>query len=1060
MSDSPQHLGPDLLLAHADFIRGLARGLLGDGPDADDLAHDVIVQALRHPPQEQGNLRGWFARVAGNLRSNRLRDEGRRRSHERGAAVQPARGHDYEPPVDEILAREEVRRKVVARVVALPEPYRSVVILRYFEGLDSPAIGARLGRPAATVRGQLRDGLARLRNELDAEHGGDRRAWALPLAAAVPPCLDAGPSPLEPAPVHGLPSGGLLPVAWATGAVVSLLALSIWWVLGSSESTPERAAVEVAAAPHSTPTSGSPEGPIAGTRSPVASARWIAPPPDLWICPSDRPTTQLSGTVVDAIDRSPVEGATVRVLSRASETREPIEVADDLSIDLELTTDSFGHFTADVPAGRYRIFAASIDGTRRGRTTCVAGDRTACEAITIDVAAPHPLEGKVFVEVVDPEQQPVAAAHVRLFASDTVFGPIGFDGTEPIEGHTDADGRCLLADSERMLELFEGIVLVTTSDGRSGTALIARPEHGNGLPCERIVVGEPGVLTGAIEAPPAVLKGLEISARRVLVYGDVYPDCAALSCSATIDGDRYRIEGLPAGAYALRFDSPAGATLETPDAENDPFGMWSRPIDRVSPGETVIHDVRLIAGETLHGRITDPQGEPLAGASIQAHRVRNSRTAETDLTWLHREGWIAPVSPDRILAVETGVDGRFTLRGLAPGGYRIVVARSGCATEQRDVEVTTGDVEPLEITLWPGGRLEAIGPAADLAIRAIDPVADPDRWIALRGSPDRPDVPLLREGRYRVAIWQHSDDRYRFDPIGEVGIQAGRTTWIDLRDAGSTSLEGLVHSPGSGPVAGALIRLGIDGPTTTTGADGRFSLRTHSFARAPLWVLAEELCVARIESPLAQPGPLEVLLEERPFEIRIERPDGSPAAATLQWRQSSQLWDSPSGTLRIDGSRRFRFEPPGLVHTELRFDSGGALRHDLRPESLADTGRRLEFTEPVTSTLILEVTDPHGRPAIGRAMSARFWTAEVLPPTDPQAFAEGSDGGRRAYVDLGGRLTLRGIPGSHVLVYRGGRMQEPWAYGGVDRERPPFEQIYALSPGGTVRASAVLPDEE
>ena len=69
------------------------------------------------------------------------------------------------------------------------EPYRSVLLLRFYEGLAPSEIARRRDVPAATVRSQLHRGLETLRGALDERYGDDRRRWALaavPLATCAP----------------------------------------------------------------------------------------------------------------------------------------------------------------------------------------------------------------------------------------------------------------------------------------------------------------------------------------------------------------------------------------------------------------------------------------------------------------------------------------------------------------------------------------------------------------------------------------------------------------------------------------------------------------------------------------------------------------------------------------------------------------------------------------------------------------------------------------------------------------------------------------------------------
>jgi RNA polymerase sigma-70 factor (ECF subfamily) len=65
-----------------------------------------------------------------------------------------------------------LRRRLVAALLALEEPYRAALLLRYFEDLSVPEVALRLGVPLETARTRLRRGLARLRERLDQERRG------------------------------------------------------------------------------------------------------------------------------------------------------------------------------------------------------------------------------------------------------------------------------------------------------------------------------------------------------------------------------------------------------------------------------------------------------------------------------------------------------------------------------------------------------------------------------------------------------------------------------------------------------------------------------------------------------------------------------------------------------------------------------------------------------------------------------------------------------------------------------------------------------------------------
>lgn len=163
------------LQQHSHWVKALAHRLVADAAEADDLVQETWMAAMRtHPPA--GALRPWLGGVLRNLNLIGRRTAGRRKARERDAAQPEAL-----PTTAELVERADTQRTLVDAVLALDEPYRTVVMLRYFEDRSSAEIARDRGVPAATVRSQLRDGLARLRTQLDAKFEGDRLAWCVAL---------------------------------------------------------------------------------------------------------------------------------------------------------------------------------------------------------------------------------------------------------------------------------------------------------------------------------------------------------------------------------------------------------------------------------------------------------------------------------------------------------------------------------------------------------------------------------------------------------------------------------------------------------------------------------------------------------------------------------------------------------------------------------------------------------------------------------------------------------------------------------------------------------------
>ena len=133
----------------------------------------------------------------------------------------------------DVVERAEVHRRVTTAVMSLEEPFRTAVLLRYYDGLTPAEIGARLGVPAATVRSRLTRGLDRLRGRLREIDPAGWHAALLPLAARVAPAPAAPIPSSDPLQTSHLLLGGAVVATkkkLVIAGVVLLLLLGGWGV--------------------------------------------------------------------------------------------------------------------------------------------------------------------------------------------------------------------------------------------------------------------------------------------------------------------------------------------------------------------------------------------------------------------------------------------------------------------------------------------------------------------------------------------------------------------------------------------------------------------------------------------------------------------------------------------------------------------------------------------------------------------------------------------------------------------------------------------------------------
>lgn len=162
---NPYH--SELLLSHAGGLRRLARALIHDAHEAEDVLQETFAVALERAPAQLDRPGAWLRQVLRSVVHKRLRGSERRRQRERSAARS-----DHSADSTELVARSEVLSRVVDAVQSLDPALREVVLLRHFEGLPPRIIAQRLGAPVSTINGRLQRAHAELRQLLDEDGEG------------------------------------------------------------------------------------------------------------------------------------------------------------------------------------------------------------------------------------------------------------------------------------------------------------------------------------------------------------------------------------------------------------------------------------------------------------------------------------------------------------------------------------------------------------------------------------------------------------------------------------------------------------------------------------------------------------------------------------------------------------------------------------------------------------------------------------------------------------------------------------------------------------------------
>jgi RNA polymerase sigma-70 factor (ECF subfamily) len=144
-----------LVLPHLEAGYNLARWLLRDDHDAEDVMQDAVVRAFRFFEGFRGdNPRAWLLSVVRNraytfLQQNRARELATEFDEELHG--EPAK--DENPEV--LLLRSAQQRVLNAALEALPVEFREVFVLREMEGLSYREIADLAQVPIGTVMSRL-----------------------------------------------------------------------------------------------------------------------------------------------------------------------------------------------------------------------------------------------------------------------------------------------------------------------------------------------------------------------------------------------------------------------------------------------------------------------------------------------------------------------------------------------------------------------------------------------------------------------------------------------------------------------------------------------------------------------------------------------------------------------------------------------------------------------------------------------------------------------------------------------------------------------------------------
>lgn len=171
-------LGGDILLfellmrRHNQRIYRAIRSILRDDSESEDVMQESYVRAFEHLAQFEGRARfsTWITRIAVNEAIKRSRLRGRAVSfdlEEKELEDNVVPGFQHELPTPEVnVSRSEMGSMLEKAILALPDGYRAVVVLRDVEEMSTAETAEALSLSEANVKVRLHRAHELLRDEL------------------------------------------------------------------------------------------------------------------------------------------------------------------------------------------------------------------------------------------------------------------------------------------------------------------------------------------------------------------------------------------------------------------------------------------------------------------------------------------------------------------------------------------------------------------------------------------------------------------------------------------------------------------------------------------------------------------------------------------------------------------------------------------------------------------------------------------------------------------------------------------------------------------------------
>lgn len=861
----------DQLLAETAWMRRLAGTLVRPGKDADDLVQDAYLAGLSGSGATVFSVRAWVATVFRRTAGRTGRRE-RRRVEIEGRTAPSEIGADSTRSVEIAQIHERLAREVQN----LAEPFRTAVVMRFYEDATNAEIAQRIGLPEATVRSRISRGIARLRESLDGAFDGGRPAWIAALTMIARPgdgmtisgsSVDRGGS---------IAVKKIMAAAAAVIVVAGTAALSLW--RDADEGNLEAVKSIVADGAGEKPRRATPDR---DRKTPMSAAKTDESAPEKDAAGRDV-VVEISrdgGHPLPNVDVVVTRGDAIVATSRTDVTGQaPIRSAHPSDV---VYIGAEGFCVESRPIGRRERISVTLLPTTSVKFVALGQNGDFAAGVTIVHSTPKG----------DPSGGGFRGAVARILAGG--FSPMrsiktASDGSFTIGGFTLGQVISFGADGD------DGVVAVDDA----GPFLVVDAKNS----VHRAVIGKvPSIKGRVIDADRS--RGIAHCPISIRYPGDARQPGES-TCIVESDADG-------------RFEATLGPTSCAFIEVTATVGLQSvrRTIENVRRGASDIGDLEfsgLIAERKVNVSVLDADRRPIAEASAKivggiGRPVRAGRDGalifSTNMIAGKTIEFGAPQFVPKFIEVEED--------GALPAS--IVLLRSNELT----VVVTTDDGQPAfdrtvmiksEQSPFRAGRKY-------LSPTHVDAVATGGKTVQESG------------GRWTLLAEAQNDDRVRyFDldpeatldvsvidrferPIVEekslrLGMTESRVIHLRLPKGQIRDVKGVVRGTDGVPCRGGRLSIGVKGSyrkiTVEIGSDGGFFVSDVDFDRADVVVVAPNArkdTIEGVEFP-SSGAPLEIVVQRQfPLVVRVIDQDGHPVAAKAKVASANTVITPSTGSI-------------------------------------------------------------------------------------------------------------------------------------------------------------------